>query len=77
MSTANRYSPQTNVLPPRCPHCAGDLTQIGNYQWERQLANGVAIMLALYCPNAECRKLLQSQIMIVPAAQETGIVRPD
>lgn len=76
VTTPNKYSPQTNVLPPRCPYCSQDLTEIARYEWTAQIAMGMVIILAVHCPNAECRKLLQSQIMIVPHAQESAIVPP-
>ena len=77
MSTPNKYQPETNVQPPRCPHCKGDLVELGTYQWTTQIAIGLSIILAVCCPHADCRALLQSQIMIIPHAQEQGsIVAP-
>lgn len=76
MSTANKYSPQTNVLPPRCPHCDAELLEVATYQWVKQLAGGLGVMLCMYCPNAECRRILGTQIMIVPQAEERAIVGP-
>ena len=70
MTTPSKYSPNSNVLPPRCPHCAADLTVISKFQWSAQIAIGMTIIFAVYCPNAECRKVLGTQIMLVPAAEE-------
>ena len=77
MSTPNKYSPETNVLPPRCPHCAAELPEVSAYQWAKQIAIGMGVTLCIYCPNLECRKILGTTILIVPHAQEaSGIVRP-
>src|ERR1700752_3607199 len=72
MSTPNKYAPETNVMPPRCPHCGTDMPELATYQWNRQLASGLAIILSAYCPDSECRKLLHTQILIVPNAHEAG-----
>ena len=76
MNTPNKYAPETNVLPPRCPHCSTDLPEVRTYQWIKQLGQGLAIMLCIYCPNAECRKVISTQILIVPHAEERSIVAP-
>lgn len=78
MTTPSKYSPQTNVQPPRCPHCSADLPEVNTYQWTKQLATGMALMLSVYCRNAECRKMLATQIFIVAGAvEEPSIVRPN
>jgi hypothetical protein len=77
MSTANKYDPETNVQPPHCPHCSQMLVGICTYQWEMQVSVGLGIMLAMYCPNPECRKIIGTQILVVPHAQEhSSIVGP-
>jgi hypothetical protein len=77
MSTPNKYSPENNVQPPRCPHCSGELLEVSTYQWTKQISTGLALILSVYCPVAECRKLLSSQVFIVAgAAEETRIARP-
>lgn len=78
MTTPSKYAPQTNVQPPRCPHCATDLPEVSTYEWTKQISGGqgLAMMFAIYCPNAECRKLLHTQIFIVAAAQEPSMIRP-
>jgi predicted cobalt transporter CbtA len=77
MSVPNKYAPETNVLPPRCPHCAADLETVRTYQWTTQVAIGMGVLLCMYCPNAECRKILGTQILVVPHAQESShIVGP-
>lgn len=76
MSTANKYAPQTNVQAPKCPYCSIELPEVGTYQWVKQIAGGLGVMLCIYCPNAECRKILGTQIMIVPHAEEHSIVGP-
>jgi hypothetical protein len=77
MSTPNKYSPETNVQPPHCPHCSKPLEAMCSYQWAMQISVGLGLMLAMYCPNPECRKILGTQIMIVPHAQESAIVHPN
>lgn len=76
MSTTNKYSAETNVQPPRCPHCSTDLIGMCTYQWTTQVAIGMGIMLAMYCPNTDCRKILGTQILIVPHVEDPSIVRP-
>lgn len=77
MSTPNKYTPQTNVQSPCCPHCGARMPEVNTYQWNKQLGTGLSIALVLYCPNAECSKVIHSQIFIVQGAQEdSGIVRP-
>ncbi len=76
MSLPNKYEPETNVMPPRCQHCGEDLLAISTYSWQQPLATGMAVILALYCSSIECRKLLHTQIVIVPNAQERNIVAP-
>jgi len=79
MSTANKYAPETNVQPPRCPHCKTDLIEVSTYQWTKNIAGGqgMSIMMAIYCPSAECRALLHTQIFVVQNAQEqSAIVGP-
>lgn len=70
MSTANKYSPEVNVQTPNCPHCSQPLEAMCSFQWSMQLAIGVAIMLCMYCPNPECKKVIGTQILVVPGAQE-------
>jgi hypothetical protein len=77
MSTPNKYAPATNGQPPRCPYCSAELSEVNTYQWVKQLAIGIGMTLAIYCPDVSCRKLLGTQIMIVPHAEEQGsIVKP-
>jgi hypothetical protein len=70
MATPNKYAPETNVQPPRCPYYSTDLIGVCTYQWTTQVAIGLGVMLAMYCPNAECRKIIGTQILVVPHAQE-------
>jgi hypothetical protein len=76
MSTPNKYAPAANVQPPRCPYCDTELPEVSTYQWVKQLTNGLGITLCVYCPNAECRRIIGTQIMIVPHAEERSIVGP-
>lgn len=76
MSTANKYAPETNVQPPHCPHCSKMLEGIATYQWTMQVSVGLGVMLAMYCPNSECRKIIGTQILIVPHAEEQGMIHP-
>jgi len=79
MTIPNKYSSQTNVLPPRCPHCKADLAEVNTYQWTKQIAGGqgLSMMMAIFCVNPECRALLHTQIFIVANAQEQSpIVGP-
>lgn len=76
MATPNKYSAKTNVQPPRCPYCAQDLVAVCTYQWTTQVAIGMGVMLAMYCPNEACRKIIGTQILIVPHAEERSIIGP-
>lgn len=78
MSTPNKYQPDSNTpIPvPCCPHCGQDLPEVSTYQWTKQIAQGVVITLAIYCPNAECRKLMGTQMLIVQHAEEQGMIHP-
>lgn len=77
MSTPNKYAPHANVQPPRCPYCSHELHEVSAYNWTLQVAMGLGVMLAMYCPNATCRKIIGTQIMLVPHAQEeSAIERP-
>jgi hypothetical protein len=77
MSTPNKYSPATNVPPPRCPYCSTDLPMVGTYQWTTQISVGLGVLLCIFCPNAECRKIIGTQILVIPhAAEEHSIVGP-
>jgi hypothetical protein len=77
MSTPNKYSPEVNVQLPRCPHCSAALEAMCSYQWEMQISIGISFMLCMYCPNPECRKILGTQILVVPHAREQSpIVGP-
>jgi hypothetical protein len=70
MSTPNKYSPATNVQPPRCPYCATDLNEVCTFQWTKQVQMGLGLMLCMYCPNMECHKIIGTQILLVPHAEE-------
>ena len=76
MTTPNKYNPETNVQPPRCPYCSESLAELARYEWTAQIASGLVVILAVYCPNAECCKLLNSQIHIVAAQEQGRIVGP-
>ena len=76
MATPNKYAPDANVQPPHCPYCNHVLAEISAYNWTLQVAMGLGVMLAIYCPNAECRKIIGTQILIVPHAEERSIVGP-
>ena len=76
MSIPNKYAPETNVQAPHCPYCSTKLTGVCTYQWTTQVSVGLGILLAMYCPNAECLKIIGTQIMIVPHAEERTIVGP-
>jgi hypothetical protein len=47
---------------PRCPHCGEDLAGMGLFMWQIQ---GWLIVSA-YCPNLECRSVLQTQMLPLP-----------
>lgn len=77
MSTATKYAPETNAQPPRCPYCSQPLPEVSCYSWSMQVAIGISMMLCMYCPNTDCRKIIGTQIMIIPHAEEqSGLVRP-
>jgi hypothetical protein len=77
VSIPNKYAPAVNVQPPRCPHCSTELPEISTFQWTRQISTGLCLILSAYCLNAECRKLLATQLFIVAGAvEESSIVRP-
>jgi hypothetical protein len=70
MSTANKYAPAVNLQPPGCPYCSTPLPEVSTFQWVKQIGGGLGVMLCIYCPNADCRKIMGTQIMIVPHAEE-------
>ena len=72
--TPNKYSPQTNVQPPRCPYSSTDLLEVNAYQWTKAIAIGMGVTLCIYCPNVDCRKMLGTQILIVPHAEEASMI---
>ena len=77
MTTTSKYSPETNMQPPNCPHCGKSLEAMCTYQWATQVSVGLGLLLAMYCPNPECRKIIGTQIVIVPHAEErSSIVGP-
>jgi hypothetical protein len=77
MSAPNKYAPETNLQPPRCPYCSADLLEVSTYQWTKQVAVGLGVMLCMFCPNVECRKIIGTQILLVPHAEEQhSIVGP-
>jgi hypothetical protein len=80
VSTPNKYEPSTNtglVPPPHCPHCSTQLDEVGFYQWTAQISMGLTVMLCMYCPNEECRKILGTNILLAPMAKEqSSIVGP-
>jgi hypothetical protein len=39
-----------------------------------QVAIGLSMMLCMYCPNTECRKIIGTQILIIPHAEEQGSI---
>jgi hypothetical protein len=52
---------------PCCPHCGKDIELPALYNWQAEAA--AQIILAAYCPNIDCRKILHLQILIIqPAA---------
>lgn len=58
--------PET-IPPPRCPHCATELTGIGCYAWTQ----GPFTILAVCCTNLECRALFHCEIVQgVPVAPD-------
>jgi hypothetical protein len=76
---ARGYANSTNnaPLPPRCPYCATDMPEISCYNWNMQVAMGLGVILAIYCPNGDCRKLIGTQILLVPhQSEESALVRP-
>lgn len=76
MSTPNKYAPEVSLKPPCCPYCSTELPEVSTYQWTKQIGAGLAITLAIYCPNVTCRKLMGTQMMIVAHAEESMIARP-
>ena len=74
MATPNKYAPETNLQPPHCPYCSYVLEGICTYQWTTQVSIGLGVMLAMYCPNPECRKIIGTQILVVPHAEERGSI---
>jgi hypothetical protein len=76
MSHQSRYNPESNIQPPKCPYCSTPLPQVDCYQWTRQAASGLMMIFAINCPNAECKKLLGTQIALIPHAEEHAIVGP-
>lgn len=47
----------SKVPGPICPHCDAELPVVGFYQW----AQGVFMMLGVYCPH--CRRVLSTQVI--------------
>jgi hypothetical protein len=51
---------------------------MGAHQWILQMTgNQVAMVVAAFCPNPECRKVLSTQTMIVRKPEQSGIVPPN
>jgi hypothetical protein len=64
-------------LLPRCPHCGEDLAGMGLFMWRVQ----GWVIVAAYCPNVECRSVLQTQMMPVDEkptieGEASRLVRP-
>ena len=74
MSTANKYAPAVNVQPPRCPYCQTPLPEVNTYQWTKQTAAGLVITLCIYCPNTECSRMMGTQMLIIPHAEEGSMI---
>jgi hypothetical protein len=70
MSTPNKYAPSTNIPPPRCPHCGQDIAGLGCYQWSMNIGAGLMQVFAVYCPNSECRKIINTTLGLVAHAEE-------
>lgn len=64
------------VLPvPRCPHCSQEMAAVNYFNW----AADPWIVLAIYCPDPDCHKVLNMQIlpgagMIVQQPDKTHLV---
>lgn len=69
--------PEGNPLP-CCQHCGHVLDAVGTYQWATELPPvGVGYMIAMFCQNPPCRKVLGTQILVVPkTAQPSAIAKP-
>jgi hypothetical protein len=74
MATPNKYAPAANVQPPRCPYCSTPLSEVSCYSWTMQVAIGLSMMLCMYCVNPDCRKIIGTQILIIPHAEEQGAI---
>jgi hypothetical protein len=87
VSTPNKYTPANNtepqpvLIPPNCPHCGKPLADMGCHQWLLEMTGGqLAMVVAAYCPNESCRKVLSAQTMIVQKpgqAERAAIVPPN
>ncbi len=60
------------IVPPKCPHCEQPLPVVGTYGWQMAAFK----ILCIYCPHAECGKVIHSQIFAAPAAAEAGPGEP-
>lgn len=62
---------------PRCPHCGTELENPALYNWQFNSPPLTQIILAVYCSNLECRKIIGSQIMMASAQpEEPRVMRP-
>lgn len=62
---------------PRCPHCSQYLVEMAAHRWVLEMTDCLAIVVAAYCPNPECRKVLSAQTMLVQQQGQSSIVPPN
>ncbi len=52
-------SAPSNLPIPRCPHCGAEMPTVNYFNWQAD----PWIVLAIYCPSADCHKVLNMQIL--------------
>jgi hypothetical protein len=72
--TKIKSAPPEGLPLPCCPHCGGELAAVGHFMWQAQNA----VILCVYCPHQECRKVLETAIIVSggPAAEPSRIASP-
>jgi len=60
-------SAKPSQLPiPRCPHCSAEMPAVNYFNW----AADPWIVLAIYCPDPKCHKVLEMQVLPAAAARQ-------
>ena len=68
---------QAPIPLPCCPHCGQDLEAPALYNWTVNHGPLTQIILSVYCPNIDCRKVIGTQVlMAAEQPAEPRIQRP-